>query len=467
MIKNAREYQITRAQAAKFERTLEEVAQTGGGEAAELEREALSSQLADLRQDLEEYDALESGRLNVVAVDDLSDLPRVLIQARISAGLSQRQLAERLALKEQQIQRYEATGYASASLARVLDVVKALGIQLRQDIALPSAVLSLDGLIKDLTSYGFDRQFLETRIIGDLDEEDESKRAWKAANAIGRMLGVPTSHVLKAEKLPLQAPLPAYKLPAHANPQKLRAYTAYAHYLAKCVLLATSLEPEAIPSHPLEVRKKIEKGFGEFTFETALRYVWSLGIAVLPLSDRGTFHGAFWRLGGKPVVVLKQHVPSNARWLIDLLHELRHAIQTAGSDAEVIEISDSPFDVRGSAKEREATQWASEVVFKGREQELAEACADEASGEIPRMKRAVRIVATREDVPVAALANYMAYRIAHQNGENWWGTATTMQPVDETPWATARDVLLEHIKLHRLESTDRELLSRALFGGDE
>jgi len=39
----------------------------------------------------------------------------------------QKSLARRLGLKEQQIQRYEASEYASASLARVLSVVEVLG----------------------------------------------------------------------------------------------------------------------------------------------------------------------------------------------------------------------------------------------------------------------------------------------------------------------------------------------------
>ena len=52
------------------------------------------------------------------------------IKARIAQGLSQKDLAERLKLKEQQIQRYEATDYASASLNRIKEVVTALGIDI-------------------------------------------------------------------------------------------------------------------------------------------------------------------------------------------------------------------------------------------------------------------------------------------------------------------------------------------------
>ena len=57
----------------------------------------------------------------------VAEVPSVLIKARIATGLSQRDLAERVGVKEQQIQRYEATDYATANLARILEVVSALG----------------------------------------------------------------------------------------------------------------------------------------------------------------------------------------------------------------------------------------------------------------------------------------------------------------------------------------------------
>ena len=58
----------------------------------------------------------------------VADLPSILIKARIAQGLSQKELADRIGLKEQQIQRYEATDYASANLARIKEVVNAFGV---------------------------------------------------------------------------------------------------------------------------------------------------------------------------------------------------------------------------------------------------------------------------------------------------------------------------------------------------
>ncbi len=52
----------------------------------------------------------------------------MLIQARIARHLSQRELAELVDLKEQQVQRYEVQKYASASLRRILEIAAALKV---------------------------------------------------------------------------------------------------------------------------------------------------------------------------------------------------------------------------------------------------------------------------------------------------------------------------------------------------
>ena len=77
------------------------------------------------REVLEEYEALTSNSSNqpmVLTLHSLGELPTALIKARIATKLSQKALAERLGLKEQQIQRYEATEYASANLSRIIEV---------------------------------------------------------------------------------------------------------------------------------------------------------------------------------------------------------------------------------------------------------------------------------------------------------------------------------------------------------
>lgn len=132
MIKNERQYRITKAQADKFAHSLSERAPDDGSDELmrELEANALQSQLNELQEQLRAYENLRSGDRAEISIASLDDLPRALVQARIAAGLSQKDLAARLGLKEQQVQRYEATDYQAASLARLRKVVDALNVQL-------------------------------------------------------------------------------------------------------------------------------------------------------------------------------------------------------------------------------------------------------------------------------------------------------------------------------------------------
>lgn len=135
MIKNDRQFRITKAQVARFEGALKELAASPRKDLhpalRKAEADALKSQLHDLRKEMEEYNALKSGKRKTVALASLDELPRTLIRARIAAGLTQEELAAKLGLKPQQIQRYEATDYHSASMQRMSEVLRALGVRLR------------------------------------------------------------------------------------------------------------------------------------------------------------------------------------------------------------------------------------------------------------------------------------------------------------------------------------------------
>ena len=136
MIKNERQYKITQSQIAKFEAALAELAASSGKNARlrQLEEDALRSQLDELRDEAQLYEQLRLGVLESIHIESFNELPLALVKARILAGLSQKELAERLGLKEQQIQRYESTDYASASLTRITQVAEALGVSIAGEI---------------------------------------------------------------------------------------------------------------------------------------------------------------------------------------------------------------------------------------------------------------------------------------------------------------------------------------------
>ena len=111
MITNAREYRITRAAVKRFELALADVERLNTDRHPLLQqalRESMASELGMLREQLTSTN-LQDGQVRILEADSLAGLPEALIRARIAAGITQKTLADRLGLKEQQIQRYEAS----------------------------------------------------------------------------------------------------------------------------------------------------------------------------------------------------------------------------------------------------------------------------------------------------------------------------------------------------------------------
>jgi len=488
MIKNERQYRITRAQMQNFEQALEDMNRTPIGQIKgveadlrRLEMDALSGQLQDLRAELRAYEALRSADQSAFAIESLEELPRTLIKARIASGLTQRELAERLGLKEQQIQRYEASDYQTASLARLLEIARALGIKERKRITAPKSAIALQSIFKRLESAGLERAFIEKRFIapqsaslGTERTEDDVDRpgfVYAMTENIGRVFGWSADEILGHVPLELNVAAAgevSFKLPSRVEARRLNAYVLYAHYLALLVLEGTPELPRVqIPADYDEVRKAILSGHGQISCESVLRYVWASGVPVLPLRDPGAFHGACWRVEGRNVIVLKQRTRSQARWLFDLLHELWHvAGKGEQANLSVIEASPTSPERRSSPEEEEASRFAGDVILAGRAEELAELCVKEAQGRVEWLKRAVPRVAHRENVAVDSLANYIAFRLSLQD-INWWGAAENLQAIDSDPWSVSRDLLLKNCSFGRLNDTDRNLLMLALAGEED
>jgi ribosome-binding protein aMBF1 (putative translation factor) len=135
MITNEYQYRVTKAAAAKFRTALAELKEAPPRPGVhprllKAEREAMESQLQDLENELTEYDRLKGSGSAHISIGSVAELGRGLVRARIAAGLSQKELAGRLHLKEQQIQRYEQTEYEKASLARLAEVARALHVRI-------------------------------------------------------------------------------------------------------------------------------------------------------------------------------------------------------------------------------------------------------------------------------------------------------------------------------------------------
>jgi HTH-type transcriptional regulator/antitoxin HigA len=94
------------------------------------QRTSIQAAIQDLSEKIRQYDLARSGSDAAFAIEAVEDLGEQLISARIANGWTQRDLADRLSVKEQQIQRYEKEKYRMASLERLTAVARVLGVRL-------------------------------------------------------------------------------------------------------------------------------------------------------------------------------------------------------------------------------------------------------------------------------------------------------------------------------------------------
>ena len=130
MITNERQFRISRRKLADLERH----ARTSGSnddpdDPRALIASGLSQTIKALQTEIREYDRLAHSNSNILEISDLAELPTAAISARIAAGLTQAELAKRLGVAEQSVQRYEQNQYKRVSFERLREIFVATGIK--------------------------------------------------------------------------------------------------------------------------------------------------------------------------------------------------------------------------------------------------------------------------------------------------------------------------------------------------
>jgi|LGVF01.2.fsa_nt_gb DNA-binding XRE family transcriptional regulator len=132
-IKNNFQLAASRKWLTQFERSLEDAKHNSRNLHPRLHQaqvEGIRSQINDLKREIDEYESLRDAQPGDVIVESLEDLPDALIRVRIARHLTQEHLAEKLGVRPQQVQKWEAGAYQRASYASILKVARALGIEM-------------------------------------------------------------------------------------------------------------------------------------------------------------------------------------------------------------------------------------------------------------------------------------------------------------------------------------------------
>jgi hypothetical protein len=141
MIKDDQHYHNIQSWVQKFEQSLSQLDRNENEKAQnnpqlrEAYRNGIQRKLDDLRKEMQEYETLTSHNPKIPLVlnlEDINDLPLLLIKARMAAKLSHKELADLAGLEEAQIQEYEEKDYDTASFVDVMSVFYALDIKVQK-----------------------------------------------------------------------------------------------------------------------------------------------------------------------------------------------------------------------------------------------------------------------------------------------------------------------------------------------
>jgi HTH-type transcriptional regulator / antitoxin HipB len=135
MIQNEHQYKVNKGEIDKLQQVIDKLLEQPNILPSQLAamqnsfQTQIDSRTETLRErmqmEIQAYDDLKAGKVEIT-MGSIEDLPKVLIQKRISLGMTQKELAAKLGIKEQMVQRYEASGYESIGFQRLAEVWNAL-----------------------------------------------------------------------------------------------------------------------------------------------------------------------------------------------------------------------------------------------------------------------------------------------------------------------------------------------------
>ena len=128
MIKSDAQRERTRVQIEGFRKALAQVEEQTSGKRSEAVRASYESMIRQLEDEVREYDQLKSGEFTLPPIHRLDQIAPSIVRIRIAKGVSQTELARRLGVSKQVISRYEESDYQTVGVAKLQEILDAIGI---------------------------------------------------------------------------------------------------------------------------------------------------------------------------------------------------------------------------------------------------------------------------------------------------------------------------------------------------
>src|SRR5450759_2133216 len=129
MIKSDSQRERTVAQGDGFRQALAKVTQEASGKRAGILTANYQTMIRDLEDQVREYDELKRGELAIPKVERLDEVAPFFPRSRIAKGISQTELGRRLGVSKQVISRYEESDYQTVGMAKLQEILDAIGIK--------------------------------------------------------------------------------------------------------------------------------------------------------------------------------------------------------------------------------------------------------------------------------------------------------------------------------------------------
>jgi HTH-type transcriptional regulator/antitoxin HigA len=129
MIKSDAQRERTVAQIAGFRDALAKLESGKLGKRTVAIRGSYESMIRHLEDELYEYDQLKAGELAVPPLQRLDEIAPFIVKLRIAKGVSQTELARRLGVSKQVVNRYEENDYQTVAISRLQEILAAIGIK--------------------------------------------------------------------------------------------------------------------------------------------------------------------------------------------------------------------------------------------------------------------------------------------------------------------------------------------------
>lgn len=131
MIKNQKQYSIAKASLAKWLKSRDvleqQVAEKASPEWILSEQKlAINEQIRQLQEEINEYEAVLSGQIELPDLFLVDRIPMWLIKWRIARKMTQKQLADLTGIHEHLLQKYESEDYSGASYSTIAHIAHVL-----------------------------------------------------------------------------------------------------------------------------------------------------------------------------------------------------------------------------------------------------------------------------------------------------------------------------------------------------